>query len=335
MSSHRMNGEMSVERAQHLIAKRLAEGLNELEGQELERLLEAHPMLEKEEEWMAKVWEKTDHQGSWTPDSEMAWTKVKGKITPSIELPSKKRGLGMNLIKIAAAAIILVGLAFVLRTTFQKNSTPSVYTNLEKAPEIMDMTDGSQILLSSKAQITFFPAVKEERKVRLEGQAFFDVEKNAEKPFIIETAEARIRVLGTSFDVHSENQQTVVSVTEGVVEVSSLDSREKIRLVAGENTIVGVGMELVKENETKFSFEEYNDLLSFSDLPLTEVFERLEWAYAYEFVWDSDKLNSCSLTGNFADKEINEVINILRSALSIESHQIAGKQVILSGGFCQ
>jgi transmembrane sensor len=112
----------------------------------------------------------------------------------------------------AAAALLAVILLPPLWAPAPQYSTELAQSRLIALP------DGSQVTLGPKSSLDVdFSA--SERRVRLTGEAFFEVAHNAARPFLVEAGSALVRVVGTKFDVNQASETVRVSVLEGVVQV--------------------------------------------------------------------------------------------------------------------
>lgn len=155
----------------------------------------------------------------------------------------------------AAAALVLalVGTALFFKTAFHKEP---VYTTDVGEQRTMRLTDGSTVTLNSRSRLRVVFTETERGVDLLEGQALFQVAKNAAKPFVVHSDGTAIRALGTQFDVNRDQSRTIVTVVEGSVAVSDVigetrraavqrnDSDRPILLSAGEqlNVIEGAGL---------------------------------------------------------------------------------------------
>jgi len=125
---------------------------------------------------------------------------------------------------VAAAAVFIF---LVLGTSYfifqQQKSTSFQTTNAETKQLILP--DGTHIHLNRGTKLSYFASIynKRQREVWLKGEAFFDVEKNPQKPFIVHSGKMQTTVRGTSFNIKSYPQlsENVVSVRSGKVEVSA------------------------------------------------------------------------------------------------------------------
>ncbi len=135
----------------------------------------------------------------------------------------------------AAAAVVVLLVAVGLYLWQQPITVHAPYGDIAS----VDLPDGSQVQLNSGSSLTYDHSFDSEvRRVHLDGEAFFDVAR-AGTPFIIETFNAQVQVLGTSFNVrawdNTPEAETIVSVETGIVEVFAKEAPEEaLRLVAGE-----------------------------------------------------------------------------------------------------
>lgn len=138
------------------------------------------------------------------------WMRIK-KGLPQLKVRS-------NRVVIASAMVAILILIFMLPHFLIKTNTNQITEKGEK--KVFILPDGSEIHLNSASQLSYTKDFKNKRRIQFNGQAFFSIAQDSLKPFTIETGEAQIRVLGTSFDVNTyHNERLVVEVTEGSVEV--------------------------------------------------------------------------------------------------------------------
>jgi ferric-dicitrate binding protein FerR (iron transport regulator) len=138
------------------------------------------------------------------------WMRIK-KGLPQLKVRS-------NRVVIASAMVAILILIFTLPHFLIKTNTNQITEKGEK--KVFILPDGSEIHLNSASQLSYTKDFKNKRRIQFNGQAFFSIAQDSLKPFTIETGEAQISVLGTSFDVNTyHNERLVVEVTEGSVEV--------------------------------------------------------------------------------------------------------------------
>jgi transmembrane sensor len=118
----------------------------------------------------------------------------------------------------AAATVVLVASSIIIGSMRVQRDTYRTQVGEHRS---LRLSDGSTMTLNSRsrAQIAFTDATR--NVDLLEGQALFHVAKNPSRPFVVRTAGALVRAVGTEFDVDNRNSGTVVTVVEGRVAVSA------------------------------------------------------------------------------------------------------------------
>lgn len=167
-------------------------------------------------------------------DVNAAWMKVDKKRTSTKSIP-----LNLNKfrwIAVAASICLLIGSGI----WFSKSYNPIVtFSSGDTSSQSITLADGSRVTLNKNSSLEYQKRMKTQRNVKLTGEAFFEVARNEAVPFIIETNNARVKVLGTSFNVKTNERGTTVHVKTGKVELSK-DSK-KIILTAGEQGLLSSG----------------------------------------------------------------------------------------------
>lgn len=221
-----------------------------------------------------------------------------------------------KLFRIAAALVIGLGLVFgVLRLT-QEGSQP--YGRVVAEVTAFTLEDGSTVTLQRGASLEV-EDFDDNRKVRLTGKAFFEVERDEKRPFIVTTPEALIEVLGTSFLVNSTpTAATEVMVTSGLVELGqnpeTFDGEAmEIRLGEGEMGKLSVGergIQKRKINDKNYLAWKTREL-AFKSTSLEKVSEVLADVYGLRVNFEESSLKNCRLTASFKDKSAEDIINII------------------------
>jgi len=190
-----------------------------------------------------KTWEASEKLTP-TPvavDVNSAWEKVKAKADiKEAEVIQFNPNVFRRkmIIGIAAVMFVLVGVFTVLQ--FMDTTVEDVNWVAEDKVLEDELSDGSVITLNENSSLSY-PAefAEKERRVSLSGEAFFDIERNEEKPFIIDLAnDFYVKVLGTSFNVKAipGDSLTEVFVKSGTVEFGS--ESDNVILIAGEKGVM-------------------------------------------------------------------------------------------------
>jgi transmembrane sensor len=174
------------------------------------------------------------------------------------------------------------------------------------------LPDGTIVKLNAGSSLSYLqPFEGQERRVQLDGEAFFEVTKDANRPFIIEAGGLITKVLGTSFNISSYDDaaSVKVSVLSGVVQVESSRGQKEVLYP----DMMGV---LYKdtENLNKTTFNEKEEfgwkdgIIYFKNNPLKEVFRRLEKWYGVDIKLDSDQILQGTYTGEFKNASLEKVL---------------------------
>lgn len=126
------------------------------------------------------------------------------------------------------------------------------------------LPDGSRVWLNSTSRLRFPTAFSESKRVvELEGQGYFDVSKNAQKPFIVQTRAANVEVLGTGFDVMAYPDEKTMNTTlvEGAVRVKDVTLRpgQQARLEHATGTITVAPADVQQAIAWKTGFFEFDN----------------------------------------------------------------------------
>jgi len=176
------------------------------------------------------------------------------------------------------------------------------------------LQDGTRIYLNSESQITFPSRFSlKERRVHLNGEAYFEVTKNAHRPFVVEMDQASVTVLGTRFNAISyDNQPVQVVLEEGSVRFSA-PNIDDVTLMPGQ--MVHYDSNLALATVTKTSPQTAstwrNHQIDINNMPLENVIAMLERKYNVDFHVRNPKCYHHSFTLSMSDYSLNEVLRRL------------------------
>lgn len=158
-------------------------------------------------------------------------------------------------------------------------NTPTMQMASQTKPaEVVTKTldDGSQIILngSSKLQVNYYP--KQRHVAMLQGEAIFQVTKDADRPFVVETSTAKITVLGTRFAVNKLTNLVRVSVDHGSVKVESVAPASVIILRNGEVAEISNGKKVIRKNGEAIDYFRFaTGTLVFNQADIFEIADEL------------------------------------------------------------
>ena len=173
------------------------------------------------------------------------------------------------------------------------------------------LSDGTKVQLNSGSKLVFPAEFKgKNREVFLEGEGFFDVEKNSSMPFIVQTEFMNIKVKGTRFNVSSyiDEHQTSTVLVEGSVEVSGknkLINNSRYYLEPGQGCFYSVAASTaeVKEVDIKNHISWIDGWFQFKDQPLSEVVKKVEKYYNKTILIEGKNLSNTLISGKLVLSE--------------------------------
>lgn len=212
-------------------------------------------------------------------DEDQAWERFKRSVeTPKVI--THPASLSRSWIRIAAAVLVVLGVA--LAYWLNRPTATEVLTLASLDQPLTDtLSDGSIVHLNKHSHLTYTAEFrgKPRREVELKGEAFFEVAKNPEKPFVIQVSHGTITVLGTSFNVKNTEKTTEVIVETGLVEVEN--TVQKMKVGPDEVAIIPSDMApLIKKKKDDILYNYYfTGTLVCRDTPLNDIVRKFSEVY--------------------------------------------------------
>jgi ferric-dicitrate binding protein FerR (iron transport regulator) len=266
----------------------------------------------------------------------------------------------------AAAAAAVIAIGFFISPYLFKNETPAIpvaqapsetpviedtqerMVNNTGSPSKVRLADGSTVTLQPKSEIAYSKKFDGPlREVYLSGEAFFDVSRDAKRPFRVYSRELVTQVLGTSFTVKAYvgDKEVTVAVRTGKVSVYAVHHGESTKEDSPEKPIILAPNQqaVYNRNNDKVVKEVVDnpaillpesDLfrMSFDEAPVTHIFDVLQENYGIDIVYDKDTLSKCMLTTAMSDEGLFQRIEIICKAIKADYRVIDGVILIDSPG---
>ncbi len=198
------------------------------------------------------------------------------------------------------------------------------------------LPDGSVVVLNQGATLKYPETFGKIRNVTLTGEAFFQVTKNPDRPFVIDAGDATITVLGTSFNVNSSpvNKEVEVFVETGKVKVAPVGNQEKpIILVPGYiGRVSGDKTEKLRNTDQNYMAWKTRQMI-FRDTPLPEVVNTIERVYHVDVELNGDNLKNCRFSSTFIRQDLKLVLEVLSTTFDLRIKQDNNK-IVLTGNGC-
>ena len=284
-----------------------------------------------------KLWTITkDYKKGYSPDVEQGLSALKGRIAKHTNVPTPVISMKTWLMRAASIALLLVG-GITIYQNVSSNSTSElvIFETSDAVASVQTMPDGSQIWLNKHSKVSYPVTFSgQERVIQLEGEAYLKVTSRLEQPFIVETAEATVKVLGTAFDIRAypSEKEVSVSVAEGKVSFEAPSTGKNILLTAKEKgTYQKTTQELVKMDLNQLTDLSWKDeRLVFDETPVTEILSYLTEQFNIAFV-TSEEYSTCSLTATLVDNNPDAILNRITTTFPIKAKPMGIKKYQLSG----
>jgi transmembrane sensor len=318
-----------------LLAKRFAGEATSNEEVRIGEWLKATPDNEQyyaDALWLWDQMSKGKAQPKSIINTEDALAKVKVQIKSA---PKHPFWLTRRVWSTAIAASLAVAMAAVY--FFRSNATSPAIEMATKQSIMTDtLMDGSEVTLNRQSAIVIASGYnKKERRVRLQGEAYFKVTPDQTRPFVVEMKQVEVQVVGTAFNLDeiSEPNHLIVSILEGKVRVKTVQA--EVYLLAGESASVdqttGAIQQLKATNPNVLAYRDQK--FHFDQTPLKTVLQQIQSAYHVEISLTNQALLSCPLSARFEGQSLDRVVDILVETFNL-SLEKQGNTIILKGGSC-
>ena len=281
---------------------------------------------------LKKIWDNSKKLAAdSTLDVDIAWESFQNRVTGQKGSPKILKRNRFSWMKVAASVILVVGLGIAVYFLINKNNEPIEMVAQTGQNILVDtLPDGSVITLNKRSTITYPSKFKGDiRAIALKGEAFFNVAPDKKKPFIISVNDVQVTVVGTSFNIKSENGNTEIVVETGIVRVTK--SGKTVELSAGEK----INMHANDSNATKEAVTDklYNYYRSkvfvCDDTPLWKLVQVLNEAYDANIIIGRKELNDKKLNTTFNNESLEQVLEIIHLTFDITVIKKEDGQIIL------
>ncbi len=262
-----------------------------------------------------------------------------GQDRPPRTLPLLSRRWIGQLAACFIGILILAGIAYY---GLNRDTTRTLVTEVGQKRTVI-LPDGSRAILNANSTLSYDSEWKGEnaRQVKLEGEAYFDITHDDAQPFYVKTSRMEIKVLGTAFNVKSDQAQNIFETTliRGKVTVRDLDSPERAetvlkpaeKAVFGENK-VEVAVRAISAQPDRSAYWTKGRLV-FEDQPIGIIATELEKWYGVKIRIADETSKDCRFYLNVENETLPEVLSLFET-FSGEKADINGKSITLNGSLC-
>lgn len=245
-----------------------------------------------------------------------------------------------------------------IKTTISSGDSAALHTNETMVTRENNSSKEMTVLLSDNSVATLMKGSKltypsrftgDERKVFLSGEAFFDIAKDAKKPFLVFANETVTKVLGTSFRIKAFEKEPEVMVVVKTGRVSVYPQTDYDLLSKQlDQTVTGVVLTpnqqvvfrkkdkrlekgIVANPEMLLVSNDQKELV-FDDKPVAEVLNALENIYGIEIVFDPETVSSCVISTQFNEETLKQRMSVICQAIGATYEMIDGQIIVNSKG---
>ncbi|MEA1886507.1 MAG: FecR domain-containing protein [Bacteroidota bacterium] len=314
-----------------LIAHKLSGEASSGEKKELESWISENEEHRKIFEEYSRLWEKSgDIKNIDKIDIDKEWEKFNQRT--GIEKPAR-RIINLKLLTRLAAAIfagLILGYSGLL--IYRSLHFEKIAAN-DQAREI-SLPDGSLVTLNAGSEIKFPKNFKEDnRKVKLEGEGFFDVVNDPLKPFSVEAAGIIVKVLGTSFNIDAKGDESTVTVivAEGKVGIYGKSGNALSgELVRGDKAVINPGTgRISKTRNDNPNFNTYKTgHIVFENSSFKEVLNTLQEVYNVNIHVKDSEVYDKRITVTFRNKDFDYVLRTIQETLDLDIEK-SGREIII------
>jgi ferric-dicitrate binding protein FerR (iron transport regulator) len=325
-----------------LFARYMRQEASAAERQEVEAWLAASADHQEAFDQLVREWEHVYDapEQAVQADKNLVWQHIVSHIHQTatvIEAQLYTKQALLRIASIAASVALVIGVAsayFVKANADAAFMAQSIATIETVDGQKMQMTlpDGSQVWLNSASKLTYAGDFnRSNRTVTLEGEAFFQVTKDAKKKFIVHTSEVNVVVHGTSFDVSAYREDPEISVSLLAGKVSITDKHGKEMTVLQPNELA-----IISRNDLRYTLyredaETYNSWmrgqLIFYHATTQEVARKLERWYGIHIQWENPDTTQY-YTFSVKTETLNELLELFNKITPID-YNVNGKEVTI------
>ncbi|MBK7945525.1 MAG: FecR domain-containing protein [Flavobacteriales bacterium] len=261
-------------------------------------------------------------------DEQAAWDRVQQRIA---EEEGRGRVVPMRGVRwqrwLAAAAVVagvLLAGRWILQPKTERYAAASEHQELQLA-------DGSAIVLSPGA--TLEARMGRERSIKLKGEAYFAVQRDEERPFVVDAGDLEVTVLGTAFTVAAFDTADLIEVRVRSGRVRVLAGVDSLVLTAGEHARYSKSRHMLERAPAPPAEVWGWRILHFDSAPLDMVAGQLERIYKVRVQLKHSGLARCTLTAEFDDEPIEAILGVIADTFGLQLIR-EGNNYTLDGEGC-
>tara|TARA_R110002124_G_scaffold189345_1_gene356545 strand:+ start:733 stop:1755 length:1023 start_codon:yes stop_codon:yes gene_type:complete len=241
----------------------------------------------------------------------------------------------------AAILVFVLGIGWlsykkVTRPAFVISENAEIDTQIQSNSEkrFVTLPDGSTVILNTGSELTYSSSFSQKRSVKLTGEAFFDIQKDPEHPFTVQTGDVITTVLGTAFNIKVKEESIKVTVERGLVEVGNSNHvfAQIKPLEAIKVDTKTLKYQLEKGKHTAEA-DWRKPLLLIDELSMQEVMDLLEKRYGKKIIINNPAIKKCRVSANFLnDEPLEDILMVICGSRQATYQTVSKNTIAINGG---
>jgi len=293
-----------------LIVRKLTGSVTQEESKELERFISESVANRKYVETYEKLWHESNSSLFHKIDPQKDWQKVRQRMgfdTKERRIISKRKSFSRIAAVLVPAFILISVLGFYY---FVPGFGRLTAYKAEKKEQIQ-LPDGSDITLKKGSTLLVVRDLKgKNRKVKLAGEAYFEVAKDRKHPFVVAIAGVDVEVLGTAFNLENNGKEVRIHVTRGVVRFSH--KQDEILVHKGEEAVFD-GKRVYKTDIRDENFMSWKTgVMNFNNADVKDIFSVIVNTYDEVKGYKVNSKTKTKVTTRFDNQPLSAVLDELQ-----------------------
>jgi ferric-dicitrate binding protein FerR (iron transport regulator) len=234
----------------------------------------------------------------------------------------KPRSFMLRTIKYAAVLLLVLGMSGIAYYYSREHVRfVEAHSGIGEV-KVIELPDGSKVWLNAKSSIKYPEKFKASRDVAMDGEAFFEVQKDEEHPFTVHSDHLKVMVLGTSFMISSYSDEPSVDtyLEEGSIELELKSLEKKMTLVPGDEISFEKGTAAITwQNNPHSVLNSWRyGKISFYNESLYEIARKLERKFGNRIQIPNEHVGEMKLTADFESENLEEILTFFGEIAGIK-----------------
>jgi ferric-dicitrate binding protein FerR (iron transport regulator) len=285
------------------------------------------------------IWQASLADVSRQAETEKEWYKFLIKMKQNYRHNIFRFNTNLQILYRIAVVLIIGLIAGGLAGSYLLKQDPLYITSVAPKGSVSQMilADSTSVYLNADSEIWYSPESKnKKREIFLKGEAWFDVTKQKNRPFVVHTNYYDVNVTGTQFNVkaYETDNEITTTLAEGQVQITSSNKyklMEAVVLKPGEQLSLNKESNeiLVKNVDTRLFTSWKDNKLMFLNMNFKELIILLERKFGVEIKVNNSEILKYHYSGTIKNESIMEILEIIKHTLPIQ-YKIEGQKIIIN-----